>query len=313
MKRLRRLLLCIIIALAVFATAFLTWVYLSQDRMIYHPEKYMKADYVTVPPRTVKLPVQTSAGTQFAWYTPPRSTSPEAIPQTLWILFNGNASLALFWSDAIKRAPDPDAGFLVFDYPSYGDSEGNPSLATISETADGALTALATHLHTDVKTLTSSHLRLLGYSLGAAVALDFANRHPAERIILAAPFTTMRAMADRIVNPYLSWLLAHRFDNLKSLEILSRQSYPPRIVITHGIPDPAIPIDMSRELKRRWPDLIELVENPHANHTSILDNIENFLTDDLPKPIGTLDELISRERARQQAAITTSTQASSDH
>ena len=25
-----------------FVTAFLTWVYLSQDRMIYHPEKYMK-------------------------------------------------------------------------------------------------------------------------------------------------------------------------------------------------------------------------------------------------------------------------------
>ncbi len=56
MKRLRRLLLCIAIAVAVFASAFLGWVYYSQDAMIYHPEKYMKADYLAVPPRTVRLP-----------------------------------------------------------------------------------------------------------------------------------------------------------------------------------------------------------------------------------------------------------------
>ncbi len=57
---------------------------------------------------------------------------------------------------------------------------------------------------------------------------------------------------------------------------------------------------MSRELKRRWPNLIELIEAEHANHTSILDNIEHYLADDLPQPIGSLDNLISRARARHQ-------------
>lgn len=300
MIRLRRLLLCVTIALAVFAAAFLGWVYSSQDSMIFHPEEYMRGDHLAVPPRTMRLNYKTSAGQQSAWYTPPRSADPNAIPETLWILFNGNASLALFWTDTIKKAPDPDAGFLVFDYPGYGDSEGKPSIATITEAAEGAINALASHLKTDPETLTAQKIRLLGYSLGGAVALDSATRHPVDRIVLAAPFTTMRAMADRIVNPYLSWLLAHPFDNLKSLETLSQLPSPPKIIITHGITDPAIPIEMSRELKRRWPGLIELVEVEHATHTSILDNIHYYLADELPQPITSLDNLISKARHEQQ-------------
>jgi len=288
---LRRFIICLMIALALFSIGFLAWVYHSQDKMIFYPEIYNQTELRTAPDRTVKLEYITSAGRQTSWYVPPRASEDEkAIPKTLWILFNGNASLALHWSDQVKLAPDDNAGFLLFEYPGYGLSKGKPTRSTIAEANDAAVAALARYLYVSPADLLSRRLRVLGYSLGAAVALEFAATHPIDRIVLAAPFTTMRAMADRTVKPHLSWLLRHRYNNLASLETILSRARHPRIIIIHGAADLAVPISMSREIKKRWPDEIELIEKPHANHTSILDNIEVYMGD-APNPggLGSLD------------------------
>ncbi len=279
-------------AVSLFAVSFATWVYFSQHKMIYHPQTYTAGDLAAMPPRTVKLTYTSEGAEQVSHYVPPRSASdPAALPGTLWILYGGNASLALYWSNHVKLAPDDDAGFLLFEYPGYGDSKGRSSVESISKANDAALVALANYLRVSPRTLMSQPIRLLGHSLGAAVALDFAIRHPVDRIVLAAPFTTMRAMADRIVKPHLSWLLTHRFDNIKSMTTIAAKDPKPRILILHGQADMAIPVDMSRELKQQFPALVELVEVPHADHTSVLDYIGPLMTDNLPQPITSIDQL----------------------
>src|SRR5690606_23658858 len=93
------------------------------------------------------------------------------VPATLWILFSGNASLALHWTDVVRKAPDTNAGYLLIEYPGYGESEGKPNPSTIAEATEAAIVALAEHFNVDQSILEGRKIRLLGYSLGAAIAL----------------------------------------------------------------------------------------------------------------------------------------------
>ena len=59
---------------------------------------------------------------------------------------------------------------------------------------------------------------MIGHSLGAAAALDFAEHHPVERIVVIAPFTTLREEAARVVGGPLSHLLTENYDNRSALK-----------------------------------------------------------------------------------------------
>lgn len=306
MNALRRLFLLVFITIAVFACAFFGWVFLSQEQMIYHPEPYSVEDIVRVPKTIKKLTYKTGSGKQVAWYVPPRTGSADKLPQRLWLLFGGNASLALHWTDHVKLAPDDLAGFLLIDYPGYGENEGRSSPRAIRESVEASIEELAKSLNVTQETLMAQNVRVLGHSLGAAVALDFAANHDVELLILAAPFTSMKAMADKIAGRQFSWLLSHKFDNVKSLEKLAVRKKQPQVVVLHGGFDMAIPVEMSRELDKRWPELVELVEIPHADHTSVLDPIRYFMAPDIPKPVTTLEEV-------KQAANAASSDSSDEY
>ncbi len=112
---------------------------------------------------------------------------------------------------------------------------------------------------------------MLGHSLGAATGLNFAARHPVERIVLIAPFTTMRAMARRSVGWPLCWLLLHNYDNRARLRELAARPHPPRIAIFHGEDDQFIPVAMGRGLAAMFPGMIAFHPVPGAGHASVLD------------------------------------------
>lgn len=270
-----RLALLLLVAVAIFAALL----YFYQHKLIYYPRPYRADSQGLIPQRAARLEYSTSCGKQTAWYVPARSaTDPLQQPRTLWIFFGGNASLALFWSNGVNAAPDDDAAFLLFDYPGYGYCEGKPTPESIAESGDAALAAVAAHLGVTSATLQQTRLGLMGHSLGAAAALQFATRHPAYKVVLAAPFTTLRAMANRTVSPALGWLLRHNFDNEASLRALQKQQPPPKVIVTHGTADPVVPVEMSRALKSQFPDLIEYIEVKGTDHEFILNDIERHIS-----------------------------------
>ena len=115
------------------------------------------------------------------------------------------------------------------------------------DSAETALAALAIHLETDRADL-ESRLMVMGHSLGAAVVLGYAARHPVGRIVLVSPFTSLKDMATRLVGPVLAWALLHDYDNRARLkEILRRLPVPP-ITVIHGDHDKVVPVEMGREL-----------------------------------------------------------------
>ena len=145
--------------------------------------------------------------------------------------------------------------------------------------ADAALKALTERLHTDEGHLT---LCAIGHSLGAAVALDFAANHRLQKIVLIAPFTTLREEAGSIFGGWVSRLLIESYDNRANLADMAKRNPSTRIAIFHGTKDEIIPTRMGRTLAREFP-FVEFFAVKEANHVSVLnhahDDIINWMNE----------------------------------
>jgi pimeloyl-ACP methyl ester carboxylesterase len=247
--------------------ALIALVYFSQHSMLYHPRPYSAAYAKLLPRDGVELSFHTAAGKQVAFYLP-RGLG-QKVPKRLWIAFCGNGSFALDWTALIGRDRQDGDAFLLIDYPGYGKSEGYATIATTRAAADGALEALANHLNTTPDKL-EPLLNVLGHSWGTAVALDFATRHSAQRIVLVAVFTNLREEAALTVGGPLSHLLSENYDNVSSLRELARRSPLPCVEIFHGTKDDIIPMRMGRALAENFPAFVKFHPVEGGDHLSPL-------------------------------------------
>lgn len=238
-----------------------------QSRFIYFPKPYRPNLEELIPQQVQQIPYETDEGRQVAFWLPPRAATP---PRQIWLCHAGNASVSLDWLDLAVHYPANDVGFLMVDYPGYGRCEGSCTPGRILASSEAAVTALAKHL-----AITSSEcdqrMCVLGHSLGAACVLQYAARHPTQRVVLVAPFTTMAEMANRTLFWPMSWFLWHRFDNQERLNEVALHTPPPAVVIIHGIQDEVIPVAMGRRLAAEHPAMITLVEIADATHNGILE------------------------------------------
>ena len=249
---------------------------------LYHPHPYRANYRQLLSTGVIELPFKTNAGRQTAFYVPPHNWL--GAPDRIWVVFCGNGSLALDWLPVTARDQSAGDAFLLVDYPGYGKSEGWPNIPNTRSAADGALVALAARLGVESTSL-EPRLDTMGHSLGAAVALDFASHHPqVRRIILLAPFTSLREEAAFFVGSPLSHLLKANYDNRAALRQLAQRRPPPRVVIFHGLQDGMIPSGMGRELAAEFPDFVTFRGIPEATHDSVVaaaqDEILGLMADD---------------------------------
>jgi uncharacterized protein len=240
--------------------------------MLYHPRPYESGYAHVLPPDGVELHFTTVAGKQVAFYLPHSTASP--LPTRIWVAFCGNGSLALDWTWLIAQIRQKADGFLLIDYPGYGKSQGYATIATTRASADQAVDALANHLRVK-NTEIESRLNVIGHSWGTAVGLDFATRHPTEHIILIAVFTTLREEAATMVGKPLSYLLIENYDNRAALRKLTQSSVPPKVDIFHGTNDDIIPIQMSRELAQKFPNIVKFHPIAGGDHVTVIGKAAN--------------------------------------
>ena len=212
-----------------------------------------------------QLSFETDKGKQVAFYVPPL-IKPDRMPEKIAILYPGINAVALGWWRFIRLKDDPGVGYLLIDYPGRGLSEGQMNPEKNYRNTEGALEALAAHFKTEQ---IDAELSLMGHSFGTGAALQFAARQKVSRVVLVAPFDTLRnGVAQRSV--ILAILMPVQVDNVALLKSILAGDEKPAITIIHGSKDASLPVEMGRKLADINREAIEFHEIPEGDHVSIL-------------------------------------------
>jgi hypothetical protein len=169
-----------------------------------------------------------------AWWHP--------MPDAHWVVLycHGNAGNVSLWSNAARPWNEyTGASVLLFDYPGYGKSEGQPSEAGCYAAAEAAYQWLV-----DVQKTPPERIVIHGVSLGGAVAVELALRKPHAALVTLGTFTSLPDMAQRSF-PWLParWLVRTQFDNLRKLA-----TYRGPLFIAHGDADGLVPFEHAQRL-----------------------------------------------------------------
>jgi alpha-beta hydrolase superfamily lysophospholipase len=150
---------------------------------------------------------------------------------------------------------------LVFDYRGYGDSQGSfPHESQLYADSQAAWNYLR-----NIRNIPAEEIIIYGESLGGAIALDLALKHPkASGLIVQSSFTSMlevlkRKSFSQIIPVDL--LLTERFDSLSKVKSLKIP-----VLFMHGTADSIVPFEMSQKLYTAAPQPKHLFLVSGAEH-----------------------------------------------
>lgn len=153
------------------------------------------------------------------------------------LVWHGQNEALSDWTHAIKRLHDDGLSVLVFDYSGHGDSTGKPSVEYLRQDSAAAVTAFDQRAGERPR-------YLLGYSMGAAVMLDYLRDHPvaSQGVILASAWSSIRevAMASGDLPAALAWMVPDEYDNGRALAAVTAP-----LLIVHSRSDGRFPIAMA--------------------------------------------------------------------
>ncbi len=187
------------------------------------------------------------------------------------VLFHGNGENlgTMARAGTLHELARLGVAVLVVDYPGYGQSSGRPSEAAILAAAEAALAWLAER-HSD------RSLVAMGWSLGAAVAIELAARHPVEAagrdarevagLVALSPWTCLEDVARTHFPGWMVRLfLRERYD---AMGAAARVRVP--VVVIHGEADTIVPPALGTRLANAFPQGARLVLVPDTGHNDLL-------------------------------------------
>jgi hypothetical protein len=153
---------------------------------------------------------------------------------------------------------------LMVDYRGYGRSDGDrPSELQLYQDSQAAWSYLRY-----VRNTPPGQILIYGESLGGAIALDLAVKHPeAGGLIMQSSFTSMADVAKHssVFRFFpIDLLLTERFDSLSKIKQLDIP-----VLFLHGAADSVVPSDMSQKLCEAAPECQQLFLISGADHVKI--------------------------------------------
>ena len=197
-RRLAAVVICTYLAVVFLVAMFQRW-------LIYFPSRTFYATPADAGLEYEEVWLTTSDGVRIsAWLVP------HAEARATILFVHGNAGNIGDRVDALRTLHSFGVNVLIVDYRGYGKSEGRPSEAGTYRDATAAWDYL-----TGVRGLPASSIILFGESLGGAVAIDLALRHPPGALVVQSTFTSMADVA-AIHYPYLPvrWMVRHEYDSV---------------------------------------------------------------------------------------------------
>ncbi len=169
---------------------------------------------------------------------------------------------------------------LAFDYRGYGQSSsglsGSTSNRSQHQTTEPVPTEKSTYADAETvwqyltgdRNIKPENLTVLGHSMGGAIAIDLATKHPdIARLIVASSFTTMQDAihAKKIYRLFpIEQLLTEPFDSLSKVKQLKMP-----VLYVHGDQDDDVPTEMSQRLYEASPQPKHIWVAPGAGHNDI--------------------------------------------
>ncbi|WP_017317466.1 alpha/beta hydrolase [Mastigocladopsis repens] len=153
---------------------------------------------------------------------------------------------------------------LLIDYRGYGRSEGGfPNESRVYQDAATAWDYLVYR-----RQIPPNQIFLYGHSLGGAVAIDLALKHPnAAGLIVESSFTSIRKVIAYRNNFWMfpvDLILTQRFDSIMKVPNLKMP-----VLFIHGTADVIVPAFMSQDLYAAAPEPKKLVLVPDAGHNNV--------------------------------------------
>jgi uncharacterized protein len=252
-----------VIAIAYIAACL--FLFLRQRYFIFRPPIVIRTTPIAfnMSYQDVYLPVSTASGkTSYihGWWIP--AATPEA---PVWLFLHGNGSTI---GDEVKR---PfwfhQLGYSTFmiDYQGYGRSPGKfPRESSVYEDVEAAWNYL-----TQERKIPPEKIFVYGHSLGGAIAINLALRHPEiAGLAVEGTFTSMRHMVNHLYSQFLIFpvdlILNQRFNSLSKVPSLQMP-----ILFIHGTADRLIPAHMSQTLFDAAPEPKQLLLVAEAGHHNV--------------------------------------------
>lgn len=245
--------------------AILAWLGLRslEGMAMYYPDRQLIATPAICRLRYEDVVLQTSDGKRVhGWFIPSGQADAPVI-----LLCHGNAGNISHRLDKAVMLHHINLAVLLFDYRGYGQSEGVPSEQGTYADAEAAYRYL-----TEVKKISPGRIVLYGESLGCAVAVELARRHPAAALILESPFTSTVAMAKRLF-PWLpiGWMVRNRYDNLSKI---AQMKMP--LLVMHSPQDEIVPFQMGQQLYAAAPNPKTFFELMGSHNDGFLESGERY-------------------------------------
>ena len=231
----------------------------GQNRLIFMPDSQIKST-----PQEYNLDYQdvwidVNQDKVHGWWIP---STEKTAPVLLYL--HGNASNNGDLTEIAAIFHQLGVSALFIDYRGYGKSSPVfPNETRVYEDGEAAWQYLTQELQIEPQ-----QVFVYGHSLGGAIAIELATRHPdMGGLITEGTFTSMKDMADLMpmlqIFP-LHWLITQRFDSLSKVKSLQTPW-----LIFHGTADETIPLFMANQLSLAASEPKQLAVVLQANHNNL--------------------------------------------
>jgi len=257
-----------VLLLAVYASARVYGIWSNQRESIFEPEAVLQTTPTRLgaPFEELRIPSGSGAerGELHAWWIPAEKITEKTNAPTVLYLHGNFRNMSYNLENALRyRALG--CNLLLVDYRGYGKSTGGkPSETKVYEDAEAAWQYLLKQ-----RGAKPQQTFIYGHSLGGAIAIDLALRHPeAAGLIIESTFTSMQAMGE-LEYGFLpvGLLLNQRFE---SRQKIAQLKVP--VLLIHGTWDKKVPVKMAQQLFEAAPQpktLVLIEGGEHSNNAAV--------------------------------------------
>lgn len=242
------------------------YLYFQQPRFIFFPSSVIEKtpESFGLPYEEVWLPVPAKFGKVehiHGWWIKANQLNPKVL---LYLHGNGiniGANVA-----HAKRFHQLGFSVLLIDYRGYGRSEGSfPNEMRVYQDA-----ATAWNYLVQQRQIPQKEIYIYGHSLGGAIAIDLAVKHPdAAGLIVESSFTSIQQLvtARNMFSMFpVNLILTQRFESIKKVPRLKMP-----VLFIHGTADSTVPALGSKNLYAAAPEPKKLILVPGAEHNNTAD------------------------------------------